>query len=421
MTTTTPALPTDSNIAPVGDDLTVLDSENDCPPRLSIRSALRRLAEGELGSLRVLLVLAAIWTTFALAHDRFLTPVNLTNLMLQIAAVGAISTGVVLVLLLGEIDLSVGAVSGLAGAVTAMLSAKQGLPAIPAIAAGLAVGTMIGLFQGTVATRLGIPTFVVTLAGLLGWQGALLAVLGTSGTINIDDPGITSLTGTFLPTAWGWIVGFAVIASQVARMVITRRRRLAAGLAAERSMITAMKVVFPAAAIVVGIAVLNADRGVPVVVLILFSLVGAVNVLTTRTAFGRHIYAVGSNAEAARRMGIRVNRVKTVVFMLASTLAAAGGILMASRSLAVSQSSGGGTLLLLAIAGPVIAGVSLFGGRGTVWAALLGALVIGSIENGMDLLALESSVKFMVTGSVLLLAVSLDALSRGRRIAHGKL
>jgi D-xylose transport system permease protein len=383
------------------------------------REALRRLAQGELGSLRVLLVLAIVWIVFAIAHDRFLTAVNLTNLALQIAAVGTISIGVVLVLLLGEIDLSVGAVSGLTAAVMASLSAKAGWPAAPAILAALATGAAIGLFQGTVTTRLEIPSFVVTLAGLLIWQGALLAVLGKTGTVNLTAPGIVDLANTFYADAVGWIVAALAVAAIVGGALLTRRGRARAGLRAEPPAVLALRVGAATVAIVGAVAILNADRGTPLALLILIGLVVAFDALATRTVFGRHIYAVGGNAEATRRAGVRVDGVRTAVFVLASTLAAAGGVLEASRLLAVNQSSGGGDLLLLAIAGPVIAGVSLFGGRGRVWAALLGALVIGSISNGMDLLALESSVKFMVTGGVLLVAVALDAIARKRRRAFG--
>jgi D-xylose transport system permease protein len=385
------------------------------------REALRRLAQGELGSLRVLIVLAIVWIVFAVAHDRFLTAVNLTNLALQIAAVGTISIGVVLVLLLGEIDLSVGAVSGLAAAVMASLSAKAGWPAVPAILAGLATGAAIGLFQGTVTTRLEIPSFVVTLAGLLGWQGALLAVLGKTGTVNLTAPGIVNLANTFYADVVGWIIAALAVTAVVGMALLNRRRRTRAGLRGEPLAALGLRLVAATVAIVGTVAVLNADRGVPLALLILVGLVVLVDALATRTVFGRHIYAVGGNVEATRRAGVGVAGLRTMVFVLASTLAAAGGILEASRLLAVNQSSGGGDLLLVAIAGPVIAGVSLFGGRGRVWAALLGALVIGSISNGMDLLALQSSVKFMVTGGVLLAAVALDALARKRRRAHGRI
>jgi len=387
---------------------------------LSPRAVLRRLGQGEAGSLRVLITLAIIWVIFAIAHDRFLTPVNLTNLALQTVAVGIVSVGVVLVLLLGEIDLSVGAVSGLSAAVMASLSVKSGWGPVPAIGAALLVAVVIGAFQGYVATRLAIPTFVVTLAGLLTWQGAQLKVLGSTGTLNVTDKTITGLTSTFYSDVVGWVLALVGVAALVASALRRRRRRERAGLQVEPMVALAVRVGAATAAIVATVAVLNADRGVPLALLILVGLVLIVNTVLLRTPFGRHIYAIGGNAEAARRAGIRVTRVRTIVFMLASLMAAFGGVMAASRLLAVNQSSGGGDLLLMSIAGPVVAGVSLFGGRGSVWGALLGGLVIVSISNGMDLLSLETSVKYMVTGGVLLAAVASDAVTRSRRRSAGR-
>ncbi len=378
---------------------------------------MRRVVSGEFGSLRVLVMLAVIWAIFQVANDRFLSPINLTNLMLQITAVGMISVGVTLVLLLGEIDLSVAAVSGLAAGVTAVLNVKADLPPLLALIAGLAVGAAIGVVNGAFVTRLGLPSFVVTLAGLIAWQGALLAVLGSTGTVNLPPNLLTDLTGTFLAPAAAWILAFTVIAVVIAWSLYRRGRRAREGLETQPLPALVIRLAAGAGAIVAGVGVLNADRGVPLASVILVGTVAVVAFLSESTVFGRYVYAVGGNAEAARRAGIRVTRVRVTVFTIASTLAAAGGILAASRLLAVNQSSGGGDLLLLAIAGPVIAGVSLFGGRGSVWGALLGALVIGSISNGMDLLALESSVKFMITGAVLLAAVSIDAATRGGRAA----
>jgi D-xylose transport system permease protein len=408
-----------STTAPGDVDRTMIPPEEEEGPTL--RVALRKLVEGELGPVRVLIVLALIWVIFAIANDSFLTAVNLTNLALQTAAIGTISVGVVLVLLLGEIDLSVGAVSGLCAAVMAVLSVKHGWNPYLAMIAGLLVGAAIGLFQGSVATRLGVPSFVVTLAGLLAWQGALLEVLGETGTVNLTDPAITNLAGTFLAPWLGWAVAIAAVVAIAALSVLNQRRRVAAGLDTDPPVTLALRVAAPAIAIVAAVAVVNSDRGVPLSILILVGFCVVFSYLTTRTRWGRYLFAVGGNAEAARRAGINVTMIRTSVFVLASTMAAAGGILAASRLLAVNQSSGGSDTLLLAIAGPVIAGVSLFGGRGSVWAALTGALVIQSISNGMDLLALESSVKFMVTGGVLLAAVSLDAIAQQRRRAHGRL
>jgi D-xylose transport system permease protein len=386
----------------------------------SARDVVRRFITGDLGELRVILALVVIWIIFQIQEDRFLTAGNLTNLALQITGVALISIGVVLVLLLGEIDLSVGAVSGLAAAVMSVLSVKNGWSPYLAIAAGVGVGAAIGLFQGLVFTRFGIPSFVVTLAGLIGWQGVHLRVLGETGTINITDPKVTGLTNTFYGDTFGWTLAVLAIAATAAMILGRRQQRLRAGLAVQPLTSALFRIGIVAAAVIAAVAVLTADRGVPLAALILVGFVLAFQYITTRTTFGRHIFAVGGNAEAARRAGISVDRVRVVVFVIASSMAAIGGIMLASRLLAVNQSSGSGELLLLAIAGPVIAGTSLFGGRGSVWTALLGALVIGSITNGMDLLGLESNVKFMVTGAVLLAAVIVDAVARRQREAAGR-
>ena len=381
---------------------------------------LRRFVQGDLASLRVFVVLAVIWAIFQIENSHFLTAQNLTNLFLQITAVGLISVGVVYVLLLGEIDLSVGAVSGLAAAIMAVLNVKHGWSPYTAIAAGVVAGLVIGLVQGFFFTQFGIPSFVVTLAGLLVWQGALLKVLGSTGTVNVTDGKITGLANHFYSDTIGWIVAAIVIAIYAGGTLLAWRRRVTAGLADQQLAGPIIRIVLAAAAAIAAIAVVNNDRGLPLAVLILLAFVGGMEYVATRTRFGRHVFAVGGNAEAARRAGIRINAMRITVFGIAGTMAAIGGILAASRLLAVNQNSGGSDLLLLAIAGPVIAGTSLFGGRGSVWTALLGALVIGSISNGMDLLALESSVKFMVTGGVLLAAVIIDALARRQRQAAGR-
>ena len=390
-------------------------TESEIRERISPAAMLQRLARGELGSIRVILGIAVIWTIFQIANDKFLSATNLSNLSLQIAAVATISIGVVLVLLLGEIDLSVGAVSGLAASVMAVLSVKEGLAPELALVVGLLVGTAIGLFNGFMVTVFGIPSFVVTLAGLLGWQGAQLAVLGDTGSVNLPPSIITDLTSTFFDPAVGWALAAAAVGAYAASLFMRRRGRVAAGLEAEPVPVIVGRIVLVGAAIVSAVAILNGTRGVPLVVVIVVTLTVIFTFLTERTRWGRHVFAVGGNEEAARRAGIRVNRIKVSVFALASTLAAAGGVLAASRLLSVNQQSGSGDVLLLAIAGPVIAGTSLFGGRGFVWSALLGAIVIGSISNGMDLLGLDSDIKFMITGAVLLLAVTVDAVTRRQR------
>jgi D-xylose transport system permease protein len=374
-----------------------------------------RVLRGDLGGLQVFIALAIIWVIFQLANDRFLSAVNLTNLMLQVTAIAIISIGVVFVLLLGEIDLSVGSVSGLCAAIMAVLSVQHGWSPVLAIVAALVAGTAIGMFQGFFNTFFGIPTFVVTLAGLIAWQGAQLQVLGDTGTVNLPPSTITDLTSTFYGAGVGWTLAVVVTAAVLGVGLLERRRRQKAGLEPGPIAQIVVRTVLIGAVMFIGVAILLSDRGVPLAVLILLVLLAAFAFISQRTRFGRHVYAVGGNAEAARRAGIRINRVRLTVYALASTLAAAGGIMAASRLIAVNQSSGSGDVLINAIAGPVIAGTSLFGGRGSVWTALTGALVIGSISNGMDLLGLESSVKFMITGGVLLAAVTFDALARRQR------
>jgi D-xylose transport system permease protein len=372
-----------------------------------------------LGSLRVFIVLALIWFIFQTQNGNFLSSFNITNLVLQIAGVGMISIGVTLILLLGEIDLSVGAVSGLAAAVMAVLNVKHGWGPIPAMAAALAVGLAIGLLNGFFVTQFGIPSFVVTLAGLLAWQGALLRVLGDTGTLNLTDSKILGLTGTFYGDVVAWGLAVLVIAAYAASGIGERLQRTRAGLAPPNMTGFLLRLVAVAVAAIASMAVLTSDRGLPLAGLILIGFCAIFVFITERTVWGRHLFAVGGNDEAARRAGIPVRRLRMTVFALASMFAAAGGVLLASRLQAVNQSSGGSDLLLLAIAGPVIAGTSLFGGRGSIWGALLGALVIGSISNGMDLLGLQSSDKFMITGGVLLVAVVIDALIRNERAKAG--
>ena len=385
-------------------DATVDEEVEAGGPRLDL---LRRFIQGDLAELRVVLALAVIWIVFYAQEPRFMSSVNLSNLVLQTCAVGLVSIGIVHVLLLGEIDLSVGAVSGLCASIMAVLSVKHGWSPYLAIAAA-------------VFTRFVVPSFVVTLAGLLAWPGFQLKVLGETGTVNLNDPKITGLTNTFYSDTVGWIIAFVAIGVYAVLALRGRQSRVAEGLAAPQLGLVVLRVALVSVAILVAVWVLNDDRGVPLAALILVGFCLFFFYITTRTTFGRHIFAVGGNAEAARRAGIHVTRVRVIVFMIASTMAAVGGIMAASRLLAVNQSSGAGDFLLLAIAGPVIAGTSLFGGRGSVWHALLGALVITSISNGMDLLGLETSIKFIVTGAVLLLAVIIDAIARSQRQAAGR-
>ena len=397
-------------------------------PRVWLGLLRKRLSEGELGAIPVVLGLLLIAIVFQTANSHFLTPVNLTNLMVQIAAIGTIAVGVVFVLLLGQIDLSVGWASGLCAAVLAVLNVHYGVPAVLAVILALLAGTAIGLFQGTWFTKLHVPAFVVTLAGYIGLQGALLYVLGSTGTINLNDAFIGDIANRLVPVALGWIIAAALVGAFAVASLRTYWRRTRSGLLVGPFVGVVFRIVVVGAGVAAAVAIMSVDRsssvipiqGVPTGVLIFIAVVIGADLLVQRTRFGRDILAVGGNLEAARRAGLNVDRLRIAVFALTSTLAALGGILAASRLFAVNQSSGGGDVLLNSIAAAVIGGTSLFGGRGRPRNALLGALVIGSIANGMDLLALSSAVKFMITGGVLLLAVSIDAASRRGREAAGR-
>lgn len=386
-----------------------------------VRSSVKRMRSGDLGQLPVVLGIVVIWAIFGISSQgHFLSSENLVNLSLQMAAVGTIAVGVVFVLLLGEIDLTVGIVSGLAAAVMAVANTKAGLPGPAAVGIGLAVGLLIGVVHGFWITRFKIPSFVVTLAGLIGWQGALLFVLGDTGTINMRDDFVVGLAGTFFNGIAGWVIAVLFVVYVGVSGVAGRRRRLAAGLVAESAAWVWARVIVVGLLTAGAVFVLDGDRGLPLSLVFLVGLVVVMDYVVSRTRFGRMIYAVGGNAEAALRSGIPVDRVRVAVFILASLFAAWGGMLAASRLLAVNQSSGSGVELLNAIAAAVIGGASLFGGRGTIWAALIGILVIQSISNGMDLLSFPSPVKLMVTGAVLLTAVTIDAVARRGRASTGR-
>jgi D-xylose transport system permease protein len=394
-----------------------------------LRGIVRPVSQGDIGSLPVLLGLILIAIIFQLANPNFLSPLNLTNLMVQISAVGTIAVGVVLVLLIAEIDLSVGAVSGLCAGIMAVLSVKSGASAPIAIGAGVLSGVAIGLLQGFWTAKLRVPSFVVTLAGFLGWQGALLYVLGNTGTVNLTDPVIIGIANARLPVAVGWLIGILFVGLFVLNQLAEQRQRARAGIQTRSAAALVGRSLLIAIVVLAAVGLMSVNRnprgdvpifGVPSAVVIFIAFIVVFDFITRRTRFGRYIFAVGGNPEAARRAGINVDRIRIAVFTLGSTLAACGGILAGSRLLAVNQSSGGGDVLLNAIAAAVIGGTSLFGGRGSTWSALLGALVIGSIANGMDLLALSSYIKFMVTGAVLLLAVTIDAYARSRRESTGR-
>jgi D-xylose transport system permease protein len=388
--------------------------------RALLRLGVRRLRQGEFGPLPVILGLIAIAVFFQSQESSFLTARNLSNLVLQIAVTGTVAIGIVLVLLLGEIDLSVGSIAGLCSAILGVVIVNHGWPWWAAIALTLAAGAALGAFQGAWFALIGVPAFVVTLAGFLGWQGVQLRVLGTTGTVNVFDQRILDIANSYLPTYWGWMLAVAACGlyafTQVGRY--THRRRT--GLPAEPRAVVALRIVVITGVALGSVQVLNSFTGVPTAGAILLGLVVFFSWVTTRTRFGRYVYAIGGNAEAARRAGIKVERIRIYVFTLSGALAAVGGLIFVSRLAAASTQTGGGTFLLEAIAAAVIGGTSLFGGRGSVWSALLGALVIGSVANGLDLLAQPPEVKYMVEGAILLLAVTIDAVSRRGQATAGR-
>jgi D-xylose transport system permease protein len=381
-----------------------------------------RLRSGDLGSVPVVVGLIIIWAVFQIANSSFLTSRNLVNLTLQTTSVGVIALGIVLVLLLGEIDLSVGSVSGLAAAVLGVTFVNKGWPLVLSLVVAALLGLAIGLVYGALYTRFGVPSFVITLAGLLGFLGLQLLVLGKEGTLNIPfDSGIVKFaTQDFLPPAVAYGLVVVVVALYVLSRLRTRTARSKAGLSVAPTSMIAIKAGALALVLFIPVLVLNGDRGVSAMFLLFVLLVVATDFMVRQTRWGRSVLAVGGNVEAARRAGINVRMIYLSVFAACSTFAAVGGILGAARLIAVNQNSGGADTNLNAIAAAVIGGTSLFGGRGSAYSALLGALVIMSIANGLALLSLDSSVRFMVTAGVLLIAVTIDSLSRRSRQAHGR-
>lgn len=381
-----------------------------------------RVREGELGALPVVLGIAVIWTVFQALNPVFLSSENLVNLTMQCAAIGTIALGVVVVLLVGEIDLSVGSVSGLAAAVLAVSFVQSQWPLIVAVVAAMAVGLLVGLLYGYLYTRFGLPSFVITLAGLLGFLGLQLWVLGETGSIAIpfDSWLVQFAQQLFLPPWASYVVAVLAAAGFAWSKLRRARRRTAADLVSQSYADIAVRSAVLLAFLLAATWYLNLDRGVGVMFLFFLALVVAMNFLLTRTRWGRAVYAVGGSVEAARRAGIRVDRIYLSVFAMCTTLAAVGGILAAARLASANQSSGTGDVNLNAIAAAVIGGTSLFGGRGSAFAALIGIVVIQSISSGLTLLSLDSSVQFMVTGVVLVLAVMVDAISRRTRAATGR-
>jgi D-xylose transport system permease protein len=409
--------------APPHDDLQ--DDDRMLSPGAARRAAaalVERVKGGDLGSLPVVIGLIVIWTAFQLLNPVFLSSRNLVNLSMQCAATGTIALGIVLVLLLGEIDLSVGSVSGLAAAILAVTFVELQWNLLFALVAAVAAGMLAGLLYGFLYTRFGLPSFVITLAGLLGFLGVQLWVLGSAGSINIptDTWLVEFAQQMFLPAWASYVVAALAVGAYAYSLIRRAQRRAAASLVSQSYLEIGLRSAALLAFLLVSAWYLNLWRGVGLMFLFFLALVVVMHLVLTRTRWGRAVYAVGGSVEAARRAGIRVDRIYLSVFALCSSLAAVGGILAAARLAAANQSSGGGDINLNAIAAAVIGGASLFGGRGTAFSALLGIIVIQSISSGLTLLNLDSSVRFMVTGVVLVLAVIVDSISRRTRAATGR-
>jgi D-xylose transport system permease protein len=388
-----------------------------------LKASFARMRGGETGILPVVAGLLLVSILFQAMNEHFLTAGNLVNLLVQGAVFSLLAMGEVYALLLGEIDLSIGYVAGVGGVVLAELAKPTvGWPWWGAIAATLVVCALIGLLQGTIITRIGLPSFIVTLAGLLFWQGVMLRILGDGGTVLVQNSVINDISSGNLSRAAGWIVMLVIVGAFGIMTWRRDARRRTAGLTAPPPAMTLAKIV---AVLVFGVLLVllcNTDRGirtpvfgVPWVVLVVFAVLAVWTFVLGRTRFGRYVYAIGGNAEAARRAGIPLARIRTLAFMLVSLTAGIAGVAYVSRQRSISTAFDGGTLVLYAVAAAVIGGTSLFGGRGKAVSGVLGGIVIAAIYNGMGLVGFDASTQFMVTALVLLGAVTIDALSRRNR------
>ncbi|WP_055590861.1 sugar ABC transporter permease [Peterkaempfera griseoplana] len=388
-----------------------------------------RVRGGDMGSLPAALGLVVLCAVFGTLRPAFLTAGNFANLFTQGAVITTIAMGLIFVLLLGEIDLSAGFASGVAGAVLAVTLTKHGWPLPVALAATIVTGVVIGLVLGTLVARVGIPSFVVTLGGFLAFQGVVLIIIGQGGNIPITNETVLAIQNNNLSPALGWVLFALVAAGYAATRVLVARSRRRKGLDTEPLVVSAVKVAGVVAITAAAVAVLNEERsrnvmvvslkGVPIVVPVIVVLLALGTFVLGYTRYGLHIYAVGGNAEAARRAGIKVARIRTSVFVICSTMAAVAGIFAASRANSVDPNAGGSNTLLYAVGAAVIGGTSLFGGRGRIVDAVVGGAVVAVIDNGMGLLGYSSGVKFVVTGLVLVVAAGVDALSRRRAAASG--
>jgi D-xylose transport system permease protein len=393
-----------------------------------LRAWVLRVRGGDTGILPVILGLFLISIIFQSLNSNFLTAGNLVNLLVQGAVFMLLAMGEVFVLLLGEIDLSSGYVAGLGGVIAAeLVKESTGWPWWAAIIVALLVCAAIGAFQGTIITRIGLPSFVVTLAGLLAWQGVMLLILGTGeGLVQINDNVLNDLANGILTPAASWIVMIVIVAGFGAMTWFRDARRRASGLAAPPIGLTALKIAAVAAAGVIVVLICNTNRGtafksirgVPWVILVVLGVLAMWTFVLGRTRFGRYLYAIGGNAEAARRAGINLSMVRTAAFALSSFTAGIAGLVYASRLRSISTNIDGGTLVLYAVAAAVIGGTSLFGGRGRARDAVVGGIVVAAINNGMGLQGYSTAARLVVTAVVLVVAVTIDALARRGRTSR---
>lgn len=388
----------------------------------ALRAFVDQVRSGDLGMLPVFVGLLLISVVFTVLNPVFLAPNNLVNLLFDAAAVGLISLGVVCVLLLGEIDLSIGSMSGLASAMTGVLWVNAGVSLPVTIMAVLITGALVGAVYGFLRNRFEMPSFVATLAGLLTLLGMQLYILGPTGSINLPFTSpIVRFGQILIMPAWlSYVLAVLPGVLIVWNGIRTGQKRRAANLSASGLSVTLARALILTAALVFAVFYLEKGRGVPWMFGAFTVLVIALNYALTRTKWGRSMFAVGGNAEAARRSGINVKRIRMSAFMICSSLAALGGVFAAARLASASQQAGTGDVNLNAIAAAVIGGTSLFGGRGSAWSALLGVLVIMAISNGLTLLNLSSSLRYMITGAVLAIAVIVDSLARRSRASHGR-
>ena len=388
----------------------------------AVSAFVDRIRSGDLGALPVIVGLVVIWTVFTSLNPIFLSADNLVNLLFDCSTTGVIALGIVCVLMLGQIDLSVGSMSGFASALVGMLWVNQDWPLPVAIVIALGVGAAIGVLYAWLFNRLGMPSFVATLSGLLAILGLQLYVLGSSGSINLPYGSTMVDFGQLMVLPAAASHGLALIPGIVILIggLRTRTRRLGVNLSAPSVASLVVRVAAITVLLEGVVAYLNHGRGVPLMFGLFLALAVAMDYALRRTRWGRSMSAVGGNREAARRAGINVNMIFTSAFVLCASLAALGGALTAARLASASQQAGTGDVNLNAIAAAVIGGTSLFGGRGSAWSAVLGIIVIQSIASGLTLLNLSSSLRFMITGAVLAIAVIVDSLARQSRVSHGR-